>query len=143
MQTNPYVPPVAPVDDIAIANDPQRKRIPRTFLVLLAIYFLLDVLGVLFTGQFVWLGRTAILGIATWRTLQGSRPASFLLGGLFALNAVLAVARGARLWPASPEDAIGELVGAAFVAAIAAYIFLSPALRATYVEGDVARWRGR
>src|SRR5436190_13159617 len=59
-QTNPYSPPAAPVGDVHVASEPAKRRVPRTFLVLLAIYFLLEVLGAVVTGQFIWLARTAI-----------------------------------------------------------------------------------
>jgi hypothetical protein len=112
-------------------------------IVLLAIYFLLDILAVIFTGQYLWIARTAILAIAAWRTLQGSRAASRFLGCLFVLNAVVAATDGISLRNGDPVDAIGTLIFAAFIAVIAAYVFFSPSMRLLYVQGDKTRWRPR
>ena len=138
-QTNPYSPPAAPVEDIELAP----KRIPRTFLVLLAVYFLLEIAGTIVTGQYIALGRMVVLGIAAWRTLQGSRAAAFFLGGLFVLGVLLSIRTTLALWSSSPSDAIAPLAAMLLMATLAAYVFLSPGMRALYAKADESKWRAR
>ncbi len=138
-QSNPYSPPTAPVADASSVE----KRVPRTFIALLAIYFLLEIVGSVATGNFLSLARIVVIGIAAWRTIQGGRAASRFLGGLFTLGAVGTLWSVPANWSRSPADAISILVFGILVGSIAAYTFFSPSMRALYVEGDQSRWRAR
>ncbi|HEX6703922.1 MAG TPA: hypothetical protein VF169_04110 [Albitalea sp.] len=136
--TNPYSPPKATsVPEVA------EKRVPRLFLAMLALYFLIDVLSALFSGGFIYLARTAVVAIAAWRTLQGSRAASMFLGGLFVLGALLALRGAFQVWDVNREVAIGSLVAMAYMAVMAGHVFLSPGMRALYAKADKTKWRGR
>lgn len=136
-EQNPYAPPDATLADISSVE----RRVPRVFLVLLAIYFLLEVIGTVSTGNYVWLARTAVIGVAAWRTIQGSRAASFFLGGMFALGMLLTLLSAVTTWGRSPADAIGELIAGVLFAVLAVHTFFSPSMRALYAENDHGRWR--
>ena len=113
---------------------------PRPLLVLLALYFLLATAGALLAGEPYQLVRPVIIGIAAWRTLQGSRAASVFLGGMFALTTVIVGYGALRL---AGSDALGASINATFAlftGSISAYVFFSPAMRAIYARGDETRW---
>ena len=88
------------------------KGVPRAFLVLLAIYFLLDIAGALLSGSIMSLGAIA---------------------GLYAAY---------RIFSMNPEGAIAQLVIVAFLASIAGYVFLSPKLKSFYAASSTSYWSG-
>jgi len=139
--TNPYSPPSAEIADVAADAAP--RRAPRVFLVLLGLYFVLEVAGAVMTGQIILLARMVILGIAAWRTLQGSRSASFFLGGLFAIGTLASGLDAMTWWHQRPNVAVPALLTAVYMAVLAAYTLFSPSMRALYSEGDMSRWRAR
>ncbi|RQP24509.1 hypothetical protein [Piscinibacter terrae] len=135
---NPYLPPAAQVEDVAAAP---AKRVPRVFIALIVIYFLLEGLGIIIEGQ-PWLAiRLIVLGIAVSRMFKGSRAASRVVAGLFVLGCLLSIVTGLRLWPGNPVEAGITWLVAAMMAAIAAYAMFHPSMKALYDDGDVARWR--
>jgi len=136
---NPYSPPEASIADAVDV----KKRVPRTFLVLLVIYFLLEIIGGIAAGNVISLTRTAIIGIAAWRTLQGGRAASRFLGGLFTLAAALSLWSAIAAWRHDLPTAVAQVVAGALVGILAAYTFFSPSMQALYAEGDETRWRAR
>jgi hypothetical protein len=140
-EENRFSPPVAQVADIAVASPPVEPRAPRTFLVLLAIYFLLEIAGIVLAGNYVWLARIVVLGIATWRTLQGSRAASRFLGLLFAVGALLSFVAAYSRRSGDAIDVVDALVPAVLLSILTAYIFLSPKMKALYASADTTRWR--
>jgi hypothetical protein len=117
------------------------QRAPVPLLILLGLFFLLEVVSVLLTGELFQLARIAVVGIAAWKTLQGSRPAAFFLGGLFALGALIALWTAVGSLQVEVVAGVVYLVGALFLGTISAYVFLSPKMKALYAVADGTRWR--
>jgi hypothetical protein len=123
-------------------------RAPRMFLVLLAVYFVLEVIGSLLAP--FKLVRTAILGLAAWKALKGSQAAARFLGVLIVLEALFAAWTVFRLLPLVSSGAVSPLAGLvvpvlaiALLASLAGYLFLSPKLEAVFTQGARKRWSGR
>lgn len=117
------------------------QRAPVPLLILLGLFFLLEAVSVLLTGELYQLARIAVVGIAAWKTLQGSRPAAFFLGGLFALGALIALWTAVGSLQVEVVAGVVYLVGALFLGAISAYVFLSPKMKDLYAIADESRWR--
>jgi len=117
--------------------------VPRAFLVLLAIYFVLDIAGALLTGSTLYLVRTAVVALAAWRALRGSRPAAVFLAVLMLLGASAGLYGAYTLFSHDLAGSIGQFIFVAFLAAIAGYIFLSPRLKSFYAASSTGYWSGR
>jgi hypothetical protein len=118
------------------------KNVPRAFLVLLAIFFLLDIVGILIEGNVVYLARTAVLAFAAWRALRGSRPAAVFLAALMSLGAIAGLYGAYKIYDLSLSQAIGQLIFVAFLGSIVGYIFLSPKLKSFYAASSTSYWSG-
>jgi hypothetical protein len=115
---------------------------PRGFLVLLAIYFLLEIVGALLSGSVLYLARIVVFGIAAWRALRGSRPAAIFLAVVTSLGAIAGLYVAYAAFAVNPAVAIVQLVIVAFLASIAAYIFFSPKLKLFYAASSKSYWSG-
>jgi len=122
-------------------------RAPRTFLVLLGVYFVLEVIGSLLAP--FKLVRTAVLALAAWKALKGSQAAARFLGALIVLEAIFAVWTVVRMFPLVSRGAVTPLAGLVFpilaialLSSLAAYLFFSPKLEAVFAQGARKRWSG-
>jgi hypothetical protein len=118
------------------------KNVPRAFLVLLTIYFLLEIAGTLLSGSMLYLARIVVVGIAAWRALRGSRPAAIFLAVVMSLGAIAGVYAAYNAFAMNPAGAIVQLIVVALLATIAAYIFLSPKLKSFYATSSASYWSG-
>ncbi|NDI84381.1 hypothetical protein [Undibacterium crateris] len=135
--SNPNSPISSPVSESV------RPRVPRTLIAFLAFYFFCTIVSNLFEGNVPALVLTGIIAIATWRTFQGSRSASRYLGGLFSLATLICMRSAYLNWSPSRETAVIALLTAVYMAVIVGYLFLSPSMRALYIQGDKEKWAGR
>jgi hypothetical protein len=117
------------------------------FLVLLGVYFVLEVIGNLLAP--FNLVRTAILGLAAWKALKGSQAAARFLGVLIVLEALLEGWTVLRLFPLVSNGAVPALTGLvvpvlaiALLSSLAGYLFFSPKLEAVFTQGARKRWSG-
>lgn len=130
-------------------DDPDAPvRAPRMFLVLLGVYFLLEVLGSLHAP--FTLVRTAILGLAAWKALKGSQAAARFLGVLIVLEALVAAWTAVRMFQLVSMGAVSVLGGLvvpvlaiALLCSLAGYLFFSRQLEAVFAQGARKRWSGR
>jgi hypothetical protein len=90
-------------------------------------------------GGIVWLG---VMSIASWKTLQGSRAASRVLGVLLVLNAVLTVVAGVAAFQHNRFAGGFTLAVAVCMGVLAAYIFFNPAMQAVFRKADKKKWSG-
>lgn len=137
-----YAPPKAVVVDAPV----DQPKIPLAFTILLAIYIVLHVVGSLmsFSGTgIVWGG---VLAIAAFKTVQGSRPASRVLGALLVLSAVMALFVVIAAFPKTHADSIVPFVVMlammAWLLAMAGFIFLNPTMQAVFRKSDAKKWSG-
>lgn len=127
------------------ADEP--PHVPRMFLVLLGVYFVLEVIGNLLAP--FKLVRTAVLGLAAWKALKGSQAAARFLGALIVLEAIFAGWTVVRLFPLVSSGAVSPLAGLVFpvlaialLSSLAGYLFFSPKLEAVFAQGARKRWSG-
>lgn len=137
-----YAPPKAVVADAQV----EQPRIPLTFKILLIIFVVLHVLGSLvnFSGMgIVWGG---VLAISSWKTLDGSRPASRVLGALLVLSAVMGLTAAVVLFPKNPFDSLvpmGIMLGmTAWLLVLAGFIYFHPDMQAAFRKSDAKKWSG-
>lgn len=140
-----YAPGNASLAQDDVADGPARA--PRMFLVLLGVYFFLEVIGSLLAP--FKLVRTAILGLAAWKALKGSQAAARFLGALIVLEALFAGRSVVRLLPLVSSGAVPALAGLvapvlaiALLSSLAGYLFFSPKLEAVFAQGARKRWSG-
>ena len=115
-------------------------KVPRLFLVLLGIYFALDIAAGLLAGFPLMLIRSAVLAFIAWRAIRGSRPAALFLGALFAIGAIASAYGIFALYEEEPAAGVIQGIAAAFIASIAGYIFFSRKLKAFYQASSAAYW---
>ncbi|NHQ87696.1 hypothetical protein HA050_16385 [Iodobacter sp. HSC-16F04] len=117
-------------------------KAPCTLIAILATYFLIKVADAFLTGQIYSLAPLAIWGIAGWKAYKGSQSSTWVLGGLFIIGAAF-TSYGALVSSRLPTVDKGFNYGyALFLAGSAAYLFLSPKLKA-FQESHMASPYGR
>jgi len=115
-------------------------KAPRTLIAILAINFLLKALAALLTGQIYAFAPLAVWGIAGWKASRGSQTAAWVLGGFFILGAAFTTYGTLSASGLHPID-IGFNYGyAAFLLGSAAYLFLSPKLKAFQEAHEVGAY---
>jgi hypothetical protein len=137
-----YAPPRAIVSDAEI----EKPRIPLVFKILLVTYIVLHLLGSLLgvsgTG-IVWGG---VLAIASWKTLEGNRPASRVLGVLLSISVALMLL-GLAVFVSQGRSGSGVMVAvflvtAAWLAVLVGFIYFHPAMQAVFRKSDAKKWSG-
>lgn len=137
-----YAPPRAVVSDAEM----EKPQIPLVFKILLVAYIVLHLLGSLLgvsgTG-IVWGG---VLAIAGWKTLEGSRPASRVLGVLLSISVALMLL-GLAVFVSQGRPGSGVMVAvflvtAAWLAVLVGFIYFHPAMQAVFRKSDAKKWSG-
>ena len=135
-----YAPPKSPVTEIEL--EPGPPGIPLTFKIMLIAFLALALLGLVTSANkagLVWLG---VMAIAAWKTLQGSRAASRVLGGLFVLNAVVTLVSTFPAFRQGTAGGVMVLAMAIYLGVLAAYIFFHPAMQAVFRKAERKKWSG-
>ena len=137
-----YAPPKAVVADASIES----PKIPLSFKLLLLVFVFLHVLGSITSlsgSGIVWGG---VMAIASWKTLQGSRPASRVLGALLVLTAIVSIVGAVAIFPKSPFDSLVPVAVmgamAVYLLALVGFIFFHPAMQAVFRKSDAKKWSG-
>jgi|EndMetStandDraft_4_1072995.scaffolds.fasta_scaffold246149_2 hypothetical protein len=137
-----YAPPRAVVSDAPI----EQPQIPLAFKILLIAYVVLHLLGSLMgmSGYgIVWGG---VLAIASFKTLDGSRPASRVLGVLLSISLVLMLV-GMAVFASQgrPHSALplAFFLGlAAWIAVLVGFIYFHPGMQGVFRKSDAKKWSG-